>query len=262
MLLYRSKGKYDSAFSSSYTALVGTQKTKTSCAYRFADNSVITDGEYLIGNNVARVDGMFKNCVNFNGHVTMPSGIENCAYMFNGCSNFNQSVVFPDDVTSLAFTFDECSLFNQEVSIPSNVTNCLGTFRECSNLNKAIFFSDNITDMGSMFSGCSNFSQNVTVGANVTRIASLLYGCTSFKANVYIKGDATGRTYTFRTNLFGNCNNSLRKNVWFNSSLNALMNETINYTIAGGAVTWTDMSDRHGFYNTAYNIYCYNNYVG
>lgn len=112
-------------------------------------------------------------------------------------------------------------------------------------------------------SACSYFSHDdiinssIEVGNNICDVTWMLDYCTNFGNDVYIKGN-TLRDLKVR-GLFAYCNNSLQKNVHFNSVFNGIFNNTIN-SIAGGLIEWTDMTN--GFYNATFNIYCYNNYSG
>jgi hypothetical protein len=58
-----------------------------------------------------------------------------------------------------------------------------------------------------------------------------------------------------------NTGKSLRKNIFFNPKFNSAFNVSNQQSLVYRAITWTDMSDGNGFYNAAYNIYCYNNYT-
>lgn len=102
----------------------------------------------------------------------------------------------------------------------------------------------------------TNFRSSVIVGRNVTGIKYMFGSVNNYSANVYILGN----TYRFihTLGMFNNCGRE-RKNVYFNSVLNDSFN---NQFIVYQGVTWEDMLDGNGFYNSYYQIYCYNNFSG
>ena len=86
----------------------------------------------------------------------------------------------------------------------------------------------------------------------------MFYYCNNFSSNIYFNGNIY-RNINIKS-MLGQTNNSLQKNVYFNSILNNVFNKTDTSSIIGSAITWIDMEDNNGFYNEIYNIYCYNNY--
>lgn len=128
--------------------------------------------------------------------------------------------------------FKESTSFNDQISIGSNVCSCYG-----------------------MLMNCTGYNQDLTIPETVTNAMLMMFGCTKFGKNVYFKGK-TAKTMPVTSMMYG-CNNSLRKNIFFNSALNSIFNAT-GSVVSG--ITWTTMTN--GFYNATYNIYCYYNYSG
>ena len=115
------------------------------------------------------------------------------------------------------------------------------------------------------FAGNTSFNSPISIGENVNSAYHMLEGCSSFGQDVYIRGGRRKSNSVLgsfnASGLFKSCNNSKRKNIWFNNILNNCFNNTgAVSSITNTAITWTAMTN--GFYNTAYNIYCYYNYSG
>lgn len=143
---------------------------------------------------------------------------------------------------------------------------------------------DNVTHLGSCafkYSGNSTYtpSSTLTIGNNVERCDSMFFNSkvncdvvignkvsimhrmfanTNYGKNVYLKG--TSYRFINVNSMFANCNNSIRKNIFFHSSFNNKFNLTTTDSVVGGSITWATMTN--GFYNATYNVYCYNNYSG
>lgn len=179
----------------------------------------------------------------FNASVSIGENVRGMASSFRNCTHFNQPVSFPQNASencSMAYCFDACSIFNQPVNIPNGVSNCAYALMNC--------------DL---------FNQNVIVPASVNDMTRLLWNSLEWGANLFIKGtvERTIKVSELFGDVFGSyvrINMQKVKNVFFNSALDTTM-RNIN---AGVTMTWTNMSDGNGFYNTQYNIYCYNNYAG
>lgn len=124
--------------------------------------------------------------------------------------------------------------------------------------NNVVEIGNNIVQAIYTFNNCKNFNQNIIIPQRVIDCRNMFHGCTNFGQNIYIKGN-TNRTIN-TVNMLQSMNNSLRKNIWFNSSLNAQFNKSDNNSLVGNSITWTPMTN--GFYNEVYNIYCYSNYSG
>lgn len=99
----------------------------------------------------------------------------------------------------------------------------------------------------------SVINEDIIVGNNISCCNNMLRNCKNFASNIYIYGSSAITI----AGMLQEGNQSLRKNVWFNSSRNNYFNLTDNNSIVGSEITWTDMTN--GFYSQTYNIYCYNN---
>ena len=108
------------------------------------------------------------------------------------------------------------------------------------------------------------FTQPITIPEKTHNCARMFFGCTNFSKNIYVKWPADGGvpfpTYANTVNFFARCNNSLRKNIFYNNKYDVFFhNTTASTSIVGAAITWTSITN--GYYNATYNIYCYNNYI-
>lgn len=133
---------------------------------------------------------------------------------------------------------------------------CYGMFAENATINDPVVIGRAVNRTDYMLLNCVNFNQNVDIHGGVDSCYKMLDGCTKFTKNVYFhtrdKAVKTG-------GLLANTNNALRKNVFFQSNMNTYFNNTDASSIVGQPVTWTAITN--GFYNAAFNVYCYYNYA-
>ena len=94
----------------------------------------------------------------------------------------------------------------------------------------------------------------IVVGNQVCSCACMFNECESFSGDLFIQG-TTYRPLNMQDVFYVLAQN--RKNIHFNPALNNQVNQL---TVWGTTPQWTTMTN--GFYNTYYNIYCYNNYSG
>ena len=185
-----------------------------------------------IGVGITGCSSLFEHCRSFNQPITIPNNVINCTNMFAYCWNFNQPVTIPNNANDCSYMFFHCTNFNHPVNIPNNAINCKSMFLGCYNFNQPIIIPNSVIDCSFMFSSCTNFCQNI-----------------------YFKGQELRDLNV--SDLFYNANGSLRKKIFFNSALNSIFNQAkVNYS----SITWETIIN--GFYNLAYNIYCYYNYSG
>ena len=194
----------------------------------------------------------------FNQPVSIGNKIVSCSSLFASCTQFNQPVTIPDSVIDCYRMFYACANFNQPITIPNNVTNCDEMFYSCRNLNQPVTIPDGATNCNCyrMFFQCYNFNQPVIISSGVASCYEMLQACNNFGSNIYIKR-TNADSFTATGMLFGK-NNQRRVNIHFNSALNNYFNKSTSVSIVEASITWTAMTN--GFYNAAYNIYCYNNY--
>lgn len=229
----------------------------------------------VIGDNVTSMLGLFNGCSEYNQPINIPNKNISINLLFSGCKKFNCPVTIPDSITRAVDLFRSCFNFNQPVTISDNINYASAMFADCYNFNQPVTISNNINSVSSMFANCYKFNQplnvncpnvqsilsysginsNVTFGTRTVNLFRAMDNCMNFTGDVFVQGTAVTNVY----GLFNYCNNSLRKNIWFNSALNAVFNaRTGSTSMVGASVTWTAMTN--GFYNALYNIYCYNNY--
>lgn len=213
-------------------------------------------GATVNGVTYGSADSLFAGNTTFNQPVTIGNRITSCAYMFNRCTNFNQPVTIPSSVTNCYDMFSDCTSFNQPITIPSSVTSCGSMFSNCTSFNQPVTIPSSVTS-GLIFYKCTNFNSPVSFDSSFSSM-NVFYNCSNMGSNIYFRGTTHANKYV----LFGYMQaNAIRKNIHFNSALNADFNgDSYKNSIVGADITWTAMTN--GFYNAAYNIYCYYNYTG
>ena len=220
---------------------------------------------------------MFNNYTTFNGTVTMTGAkFTNCSYMFYNCQNFNQPIGSPDTLGNCYNMFYNCQNFNQPINVES-ATRCFNMFYNCTNFNQPLTISDNV-DTTWMLYNCTNFNSPITFGNNCTvwnpfgtsnfnsdiRIKGLnsecgwlVYNCNSFGANIYIDWIGTNANLV---NCISNNTNALQKSFCVTSEATDFM---LNQYMVAGHIkpTYEALTDGNGYFNSAYNLYIYNNYI-
>jgi hypothetical protein len=126
----------------------------------------------------------------------------------------------------------------------------------CSGFNNDVYIPDGIQNMAYAFYNTS-LNRDVHIPMTVKNLYNA-FGASKFAANLYIDGTYDRGIYA--TDMMFGISRDLRKNVFFNSCFNSTFNNRYCYT--SNPLEWTDMTDGNGFYNTQYNVYCYNNYAG
>lgn len=123
-----------------------------------------------------------------------------------------------------------------------------------NSLNGNVVIGNNVAAANWLFLG-TNFTGNVIIGRNVNYIMHMFAHTTSnYTGNIYILGNTYRKLNAW--SMFTNCGRE-RKNLYFNSVLNNCFN--ISFLDYNG-VSWEDIPN--GFYNSYYQIYCYNNFSG
>lgn len=213
--------------------------------------------------NVIYTMRMFDNCISLNSNIQCSETTmrTNSWMMFHNCTNLNQRISI-EYYTNTIGMFRNCFNLNQMFVRDEYPTNCQMMFANCNNLNKTVGWGmqgGTSFNAWGMLEGCTKFNQDITIPNTCIDIGSLLWNCKDFAKTVYIKG-TTARTLNVSYMLM-DCNNSKRKNIRFHPSLDSLFRQTTASTsIVGKGITWTNLTN--GFYNSLYNIYCYNDYSG
>lgn len=205
------------------------------------------------------LESVFMSCTNYNQPFNMPNRTYSANYLFAGCTNFNQKIYLPDGL-AYAYGMYLNSAFNQpyEINCPTLVV-IDSMFYGCTNFNSTITFNvPRVSTLKSMFAN-SAFNQNIYIPSQINNLYHTFANCKSFSKNVYIQG-------TYRVlnvaGMFNGCDNTKRKNIFFNKALNSTFGQTGGTSVIGASITWTNITGNVGFYNATYNIYCYNNYSG
>ncbi len=133
---------------------------------------------------------------------------------------------------------------------------CRGMFDGNTTINAPILIGRAVNTCAEMLNGCTNFNQNLDLHGEIVNCYKMLCGCTSFAKNLYFHS----RTKAINTvGILENTSNLLRKNIWFQPSMNTYFNNTDASSVVGQPITWTAISN--GYYNAAFNVYCYYNYT-
>lgn len=121
---------------------------------------------------------------------------------------------------------------------------------------------DDLVIVGSRVNNCSNmldnsiYNQDVHIRKMVDDCSNMLRNALQFGANIYFHARENAINVTSMLNL---TNNSLRKNIYFQPSMNQYFNKTDYTSLVGAPISWT--TQFNVFYNSEYNIYCYKNFV-
>lgn len=133
---------------------------------------------------------------------------------------------------------------------------CYGMFADNAIVNDPVIIGRAVNRTDLMFYNCANFNQDVDIHGGIVSCSGMFENCKNFAKNIYFHS----RTSAINTQrLLANTNNSLRKNVWFQKNMNTYFNNTDASSIVGQQITWTGITN--GFYNAAFNVYCYYNYA-
>lgn len=191
--------------------------------YNFNQEITFSSYDYTIDNRIGSLSSMFKDC-----------------YKLNSFINFNNSYFY--NISSL---FEDCHIFNQPINITLIQKNndwdgkCSGyaVFRNCYNFNQDIYIHG------------IDYSQNVD-------LSYMMQNCDNFGSNIYIYNHfISSLSYTF-----SNCNNSLKKSIFWNGFNDDYINTYTGYIVTYSPLAVFDpLPDGNGYYNSVYNIYLQNN---
>lgn len=211
-----------------------------------------------LGNGITNCCNMFNRAISFNQPITIPNSVTNCCSMFEYAQNFNQPITIPDSVVDCQMMFLDAINFNKPVTIHSNhIVYMFGMFARCYNFNQSVTIPDSNTNYScdQMFTGCTSLNQPITIGKNARSIHRILFGDTNFNSDIYIRSTSIYADVSYYNYAFANVKGV---KLHFNPVMNNIFNDYRAY--GNTEISWTDMSDGNGFYNTTRNIYCYNNY--
>lgn len=215
-----------------------------------------------VGSNVTTINGCFYNCSKLNCLVDF-----NIAYnltqmnrVFRNCFVFNQPVTIPNSAISIIQCFENCRNFNQPITIPNNVKYAGYCFLQCYVFNQPVTISDGDVPISfqGLFESCWNFNQPVVIPSRANHVGSAFRNCRAFENDIYFKNSSNIRQ-AYAGNMVTSTSNSHRKNIWCDNATPFLGDRATN-SITGQATTWDTMPDGNGYYNTAFNIYIYNNW--
>jgi len=145
--------------------------------------------------------------------------------------------------------------FNYPIIIGNQVVNCENMLANCTSFNQPLYFHNNVHIFNNMLRNCRNFNQDIHFENRPVWLAFMLADCPNFGGNIYADNIYAANVH----GLFLNKNVAKRVNIftgYFSSG-------SLNNIVGGGnnvINSWTTNSICK--YNTAYNIYIYNNYTG
>ena len=229
------------------------------------------NSEVIIGKNVTDCSYMFHACIEYNQPTTIPNKVTSCADMFGACYKYNQPTAIPNNVTNCANMFKDSNHFNQPIIIPNSVTNCVSMFQSCYNMNSNVVIGKSVENCVNMFASYAYGSDTsiaqwmnvneIYIPKSVKNCANMFVGHLTFPKNIYINNGGYGmnlcgmlwsqfQTQTPRVNVY--CSNiSAISGVGTNYNDSLFNNRGVQYT-----------GTTNGLYNSAYNIYLYQNYSG
>lgn len=170
-------------------------------------------------------------------------------------SEYSYTACFSDGSNAVKTTALEINntSFNYPVVIGNNVAYCASMLENCTSYNSPITIGENVVNCANMLRNCSSFNQDVHIANSVTTCYCMLADCPSFGANIYYHNSSMSMTKCNR--ILYNKNTSKRVNIYYSG---AYPSATYLNTLVGSNLTWTT-GDGYK-YNTAQNIYIYNNY--
>lgn len=217
---------------------------------------------YIQSDDISSLDQFMQNCWNFNSNIEIHGdkrGIgTNAQNAFSRCWNLNSPVILDVGLNNAYRLFCECNNFNAPVSFADPIgfnTNAYEAFAYCNNFNQPINLPYNFYG-NNMFVWCNSLNQNLNITfGRQTYFNYFFKNCLSIGGNFYIESSYIyGVSQMLNTQLHDKVVNIFSFNT-------APFIQTTAYTsITGTDITWSEMDN--GYYNEAYNIYIYNNYLG
>ena len=213
----------------------------------------------ILNNNLKSLDGMFKDCSNFNQNINSwnITNITSMVSLFSGASKFNSPLFswYTKNVLNMSNLFYNATLFNQDISNwnTSKVTDMSFMFFNATSFNKNLtplsgynFNTSNVINISYMFNGASSFNngqENNNTGVNklnfnlnnkLTSLESMFNGATNF--NQKISYDSINNYWntsniTNMNNLFYNATNFANGYYSFNNIISNPTNIKMNWIL-------------------------------
>ena len=186
---------------------------------------------------------------------TLINGSLSSRFFFD--TSFNDEIIIGNQVDNCAQMLMGCINYNKPITIPQSVKNCFRMFERCKNLNQSITIPPSVKNASEMFAYTDKMD-NITIPMSIEDLSFFANG--SYVKNFYFQSSDVAYRPIIRGIAYFPLIGAHRKNLYFNSKYNNLFNTSDTNSVVAHAITWTPMTN--GFYNTEYNIYCYNNYNG
>lgn len=227
-----------------------------------------------IPDSVTNTNQMFDSATKFNSEVSLGNNIIDCGYMFNHCLNFNQSINIPNSVTQCNYMFQNTYSFNKPLEIPNGVLNCMYMFQFSTEYNSTVIIPSSVINTAYMFNTVNSCPYNfynsrfapfdnnalkapIYFYANNVQNAQYMFQYCNSMSDLYL----IGLQNNMQLNRFMRNNGTVRCNIYTDDvSQNHLYNTYLLTNLA--KPTWTNDTDNGCIYNTAMNLYIYNNWDG
>ena len=245
----------DNDFSASYTAKVNGNVVPASAVQMFFKNSTMnhTDADTIeIGNNIINCSYMFGYCENFNSNVIIGRNVECCRGMFENCWSLNSNITLGRNIQNCSGMFVNCAIFNRNIIGSIKASDCSNMFNRCREFNQPLVLENGVVNCYGMLSSCNNYNQDIVIPKTVNNTVQMLMYHNG-TGNIYVNGSASvAQMLIFK-------NKQKRVNVFCNN-IDVLSETQYPNTIIRDNIIWQDIEN--GYYNSTWNIYIYNNYVG
>lgn len=225
----------------------------TNMRYTYSNCYNIT-GPAVCGDKVIEFEGAYFFCNRLKGQPAIGPSINTGGMAYYCCDQLDGQAIVPPHLTYTRYMYGYCHNITGTVQCSDAVTNFYGTYAQCYKIKGTFACGNKVTDMCYAYDYCTNVSGAAVFGPNVKEAFCAYRGCTQI-TNAYFRNcyNATN----LRSCFIGK-NNSVRLNIYAKGGTNTWNRLMYNNTwsIVGANITWA--GDAYCKYNTAYNIYIYN----
>lgn len=273
-------GMFDYVATLNANTPIRTGPNVSQMAYAYENCKLIRGPVGAIGPKVTNMRYSFSNCFNLRGSPVCGPNVTSFEGTYYQCNKITGSPAWSNTITSGGMAYFCCYLLNGKVTLPphldyvryaygycrnvtgspvcsDNVVNFYGTYCQCNLITGNFVCGNKVDDMGRAYESCRNLSGHAIVGPNVSNAYIAYAGCTQI-TEAYIKSNRL----TNARGLFQGTPNTTRLNIFIKpgagaTTLQTLLGNVATNSITNTAITWTQSGQM--YYNTAYNIYIYNN---
>lgn len=235
-------------------------------------NSPITFG------NQESLHTLLQYCYNYNQPLTIPDTCNSISSMLSSCYRFNSDITFSNsgNLQWMNSTFSGCYAFNRPLNIPNGVTTCDSALASCTMYNSSVVIPETVQYTQYMFNSVNSRQYNPANSQFYPQTYEALRQPIYFFANNIAQDGAInmfqycntmtdlyiiGLKNNYQLNKFMRNNGINRCNIYTDGSGLSILYNT--YMLSnGGKPTWTNDTANGCIYNTAVNLYIYNNWDG